>query len=322
MKNIKNTYPKCATTFKNWYKSNVKYEDIYKKIGCPIPFDVTLRDGIQSLSREEQLNFTTRDKLQMYYNLISLHNIKNIEIGSIVSKSILPVFDDTIYFSNLIRKGEINNDNKPNNYILIPNRENLKKAINNTDIHNFSFITSVSNSFQLKNTKMSLKDSDDEINGMLSDLYEKADGKKTPIIKLYVSCVTECPLQGKIDNDYIIHRLLNLNKMNVNNICISDTCGTLEVDDFEYIVETCMYFGIPSTKLSLHLHVKPGREDMIKKIIYKALNLNINNFDVSALESGGCSVTMDKTKLKPNLSYDLYYSILCNYISMKAQLLD
>jgi hydroxymethylglutaryl-CoA lyase len=322
MKNIKNTYPKCATTFKNWYKSNVKYEDIYKKIGCPIPFDVTLRDGIQSLSREEQLNFTTRDKLQMYYNLISLHNIKNIEIGSIVSKSILPVFHDTILFSNLIRKNDFNYENNPNNYILIPNRENLKKVINNTDINNFSFITSVSNSFQLKNTKMSLNDSDDEINGMLSDLYEKTEGKKPPIIKLYVSCVTECPLQGKIDNDYIIHRLLNLNKMNVNNICISDTCGTLEVDDFEYIVETCMYFGIPSTKLSLHLHVKPGREDMIKKIIYKALNLNINNFDVSALESGGCSVTMDKTKLKPNLSYDLYYSILCNYISMKAQLLD
>jgi hydroxymethylglutaryl-CoA lyase len=322
MKNMKNAYPKCATTFKNWYKSNVKYEEIYKKIGCPIPFDVTLRDGLQSLSKEEQLNFTTRDKLNMYYGLTSLHNIKNIEIGSIVSKSILPVFHDTINFYDKIRKYEFNNDNNPNNYILIPNRENLKKVIDNTDIHNFSFITSVSNSFQLKNTKMTLKDSDDDINGMLSDLYEKTDREKKPKIKLYVSCVTECPLQGKIDNDYIIHRLLNLNKMNVNNICISDTCGTLDVDDFEYIVETCMYFGLPSTKLSLHLHVKPGREYMIEKIMYKALNLNINNFDVSALESGGCSVTMDKTKLKPNLSYDLYYSILCNYISMKSELLD
>jgi len=322
MKNMKNAYPKCATTFKNWYKSNVKYEEIYKKIGCPIPFDVTLRDGLQSLSKEEQLNFTTRDKLNMYYGLTSLHNIKNIEIGSLVSKSILPVFQDTIYFSDKIRKYEFNNDNNPNNYILIPNRENLKKVIDNTDIHNFLFITSVSNSFQLKNTKMTLKDSDDDINGMLSDLYEKTDREKKPKIKLYVSCVTECPLQGKIDNDFIIHRLLNLNKMNVNTICISDTCGTLDVDDFEYIVETCMYFGLPSTKLSLHLHVKPGREYMIEKIMYKALNLNINNFDVSALESGGCSVTMDKTKLKPNLSYDLYYSILCNYISMKSELLD
>lgn len=319
---MKNAYPKCATTFKNWYKSNVKYEEIYKKIGCPIPFDVTLRDGLQSLSKEEQLNFTTRDKLNMYYGLTSLHNIKNIEIGSLVSKSILPVFQDTIYFSDKIRKYEFNNDNNPNNYILIPNRENLKKVIDNTDIHNFLFITSVSNSFQLKNTKMTLKDSDDDINGMLSDLYEKTDREKKPKIKLYVSCVTECPLQGKIDNDFIIHRLLNLNKMNVNTICISDTCGTLDVDDFEYIVETCMYFGLPSTKLSLHLHVKPGREYMIEKIMYKALNLNINNFDVSALESGGCSVTMDKTKLKPNLSYDLYYSILCNYISMKSELLD
>jgi len=319
MKSIKNAYPTCAITFKNWYKSNIKYEEIYKKIGSPKPFDVTLRDGLQSLSKEEQLNFTTNEKLKMYYNLISLHSLKNIEIGSMVSKSILPVFQDTILFSNLIRKTDFNYENNPNNYILIPNRENLKKVINNTDIHNFSFITSVSNSFQLKNTKMTLKDSDDDINGMLSDLYEKTDRKKTPVTKLYVSCVTECPLQGKIDNDYIVHRILNLNKMNVNNICISDTCGTLEVDDFEYIAETCIFFGLPSTKLSLHLHVKPGREDIIKKIIYKALNLKINNFDVSALESGGCSVTMDKTKLNPNLSYELYYRTLCNYIAMKAE---
>jgi isopropylmalate/homocitrate/citramalate synthase len=160
MKSIKNAYPTCDITFKNWYKSNIKYEEIYKKIGSPKPFDVTLRDGLQSLSKEEQLNFTTNEKLKMYYNLISLHSIKNIEIGSIVSKSILPVFQDTILFSNLISKNDFNYENNPNNYILIPNRENLKKVINNTDIHNFSFITSVSNSFQLKNTKMTLKDSD------------------------------------------------------------------------------------------------------------------------------------------------------------------
>jgi isopropylmalate/homocitrate/citramalate synthase len=80
--------------------------------------DVTLRDGLQSLSKEEQNNFTTNDKLIMYYNLTSLHNIKNIEIGSIVSKNILPIFQDTIYFSSLIKQNDNKqNDNKLNNYI-------------------------------------------------------------------------------------------------------------------------------------------------------------------------------------------------------------
>ena len=126
---MKSMYPKCANSFIKWYKSDINYEKIYQKIGCPSPFDVTLRDGLQTLSKEEQHNFTTDEKLKMYYKLISLHNIKNIEIGSIVSKNVLPIFQDTIHFSSLIKQNETDNDNKPDNYILIPNSSNLKKVI-------------------------------------------------------------------------------------------------------------------------------------------------------------------------------------------------
>ena len=44
------------------------------------------------------------------------------------------------------------------------------------------------------------------------------------------------------------------------------------------------------------------------------MNNGIRSFDVSALESGGCSVTMDKSELAPNLSYDLYYKSLATYL--------
>jgi hypothetical protein len=36
------------------------------------------------------------------------------------------------------------------------------------------------------------------------------------------------------------------------------------------------------------------------------------------LESGGCSVTMDKNKLATNLSYELYYKSLFTYILKKT----
>jgi hypothetical protein len=70
--------------------------------------------------------------------------------------------------------------------------------------------------------------------------------------------------------------------------------------------------------ISLHLHIKPDREDIIEKIIHKALDYKIASFDVSMLEIGGCSVTMTKDKLAPNLSYELYYKALCNYIVKKC----
>jgi hypothetical protein len=105
--------------------------------------------------------------------------------------------------------------------------------------------------------------------------------------------------------------------MNVNNICLSDTCGTLNVEDFEYIINTCIFFGLPYNKISLHLHVTNGREEEVEKIIHMALDKNIINFDVSALETGGCSVTIGENNLKPNLSYELYYKFLCNYMLTK-----
>ena len=85
------------------------------------------------------------------------------------------------------------------------------------------------------------------------------------------------------------------------------------------LAKSAAWFGLPSNKLSLHLHVKNGREDIVEKIIHKALDRRIIDFDVSLLETGGCSVTMNKNQIAPNLSYELYYKSLVNYIEEKME---
>jgi hypothetical protein len=106
--------------------------------------------------------------------------------------------------------------------------------------------------------------------------------------------------------------------MNVENICLSDTCGTITTEDFEYIIESCLFFGLAPRKFSLHLHVKNDRKNEVESLIHKALDFKINKFDVSYLKTGGCSVTMKKTNLSPNLSYDLYYKSFVSYIEKKC----
>lgn len=320
-------YPKCAHTFRNWCLSNLKYEKLYYGLGEPQPFDVTLRDGLQSLPKDIQKNYITNDKLKMYHNIIFNYKPINIEIGSMVSEKVLPIFKDTLDIFNTLNTFEIKHNETTSNpldsinkYILVGNKEHLKNVINNPTINHFSLITSVSNSFQQKNTKMTLEESDKDIKAMLHELDNNKNRKVEPVVKLYVSCINECPIEGKIDNDFIINRLLNLNNnMKIDTFCLSDTCGSLLVDDFEYIVDTCKFFGlVPINKLSLHLHVKKGKEDEAEKIIHKALDYKIRNFDVSTLDSGGCSVTMNKDRLVANLSYELYYKSLCNYIMKKT----
>jgi len=313
-------YPQSMRNLEKLFAINNNFKIFYNKLGPPQLFDVTLRDGLQGLSKEQQIDFTFKNKKDLYNEIVVIHNPKKIEIGSIVSKKVLPIFEDTLEFFNYIKeqnvsvKTEIDQQQQPECFILIPNYAKLQEVINNESINNFSFITSVSNSFQLKNTKMSLTETDQDLYKMMYELDENKYRRVKSNIKLYVSCISECPIEGKIDNDFIVNRLLLLNKMNVEFLCLSDTCGSLEVEDFEYIIETCVFFGLHPSKFSLHLHVKPGREKIIEKIIHKALHYKINNFDVSLLETGGCSVTMKKENLAPNLSYELYYKALLNYI--------
>jgi isopropylmalate/homocitrate/citramalate synthase len=317
-------YPKCAQSFKKWSLINPQYIEMFTKLGKLKPFDVTLRDGLQALSKDEQENYTTNDKFNLYHNIYFNYQPKNIEVGSISSEKLLPIFKDTLEIFNKVDNYQKNiypckQDDRQNIYILIPNQKKMENVINNTNINHFSFITSVSNSFQIKNTKMTLTESDKDIHNMLYDLEWNPRRTIPPVVKLYVSCINDCPIEGKIDNDFIVHRLLKLNNnMKVDLICLSDTCGTLTDEDFEYIVDTCSYFGLKTNKLGLHLHIKKERELIAEKIFHKALDRNITNFDVSLLDTGGCSVTMDKTNLLPNMSYELYYKFLSNYIINKS----
>ena len=299
-------YPKCANTFRKWCLINSKYENVYYKIGMPDPFDVTFRR--QSITDD----VSTNDKLKMYYNIIAKQNPSNIEVGNVDH---LEIFN-TIHSYQSLNTQNIRNNKKThleeiqNKYIHVSNIEDLQKIIHFPSINHLSFETSVSNSFHQKNAKMSLKESDNDIATMLHELDNNPYRIYVPKIKVYVSCINKCPIEGKIDSDFILNRLLKINKHNITSICLVDTCGTLTLHDFEYIVGTCHYYGIvPIHKFSLQLHVKNGREEEIEKIIHKALDYKITSFDVSSI-----SDNTNKNSMQ-HISYELYYKSLCNYIS-------
>ena len=297
-------------SFLEWC-STTSLSNKYISLGSPRPFDVTLRDGLQGLSKEEQSVFSFEKKKQIFHEIIE-KNPQCMELGSIVSHHLFPVFIDTQQL--LIYSKEYNSkriqDSPIQYYILIPNIQKLKIILEDPTINcnHFCFITSVSNQFQLKNTKKTLEQNHEEIKEMLSLL------QPTDRVKLYISCITECPIEGKIENNVIIEEIMKYNNPQIQNICLSVTMGNLNEHDFEYIVDQCCKKGISSSKFSLHLHVDMTKKSTTEKIFHKALEKGITIFDVSSLTTGGCSMTMNKSQLLPNLSYELYYEFLINYL--------
>jgi len=280
-----------------------KRKTIFNRIN-PILFDVSLRDGIQNADKQK---FSTDIKKGILRNIMSEHQPTKIEVGSLVNPKLLPIMNDSIEMHNYATKN-MNTDV----YLLIPSMNKLINAFEN-NIKNFSFITSVSDNFQFKNAKRSIHETKHDYEVMFSTWFRDSNDYKT---KLYISCINRCPIIGKIDNDFVLKEVLYYHqKYDFNEICLSDTMGTLEYDDFEYIIDNCIFFGIPRSKLSFHFHCPIQNYENLEKILYYCFSNKLNKFDVSILETGGCSITMDSKKLKPNLSYDLFYGILYKYIN-------
>ena len=301
----------------------LKVNYIYKKLN-PILFDVSLRDGLQGFSIYEQSLITLETKEKIYHNICFLHEPSNIEVGSVVNPKILPVMANSLQlFRNIsLKNSQLSQTTSysPKLYMLVPNKKGYDTAIENGVTH-FSFLTSVSESFQEKNINKTLLETKNDLRDIINDITHKKTFYLPSELntKLYISCINECPIEGKINNDIVVNEIIYYNKnTNVNELCLSDTCGTLLFEDYKYIIDKCIDLNVDMEKISLHLHTSENI-DNIRNIVHYSLDNNIKKFDVSLITSGGCSVTMDQSKLKPNMTYELLYKFFDEYVNKKEE---
>lgn len=281
---------------------------IYRQIN-PILFDVSLRDGIQGL---DPYVWNTEKKKELFLSIINKEIPAKIEVGSLVSKKVLPIMSDSTEIHNYVSEYLKKENHFMSPYILVPNANKLRQGLN-SGISRFSFITSVSEKFQKKNTNMSLRETKEELAKM--DIMLLGDSmREKKYAKLYISCIDECPIGGKMSVSHIANEIFEYNKnYSFDELCLSDTCGSLEFEKFYRIIERISPF-VPLSKISLHLHDSGKNAEELNNILFFCFNNGINKFDVSTVETGGCNVSMGGRNNLPNLSYDLFYRVLNKYV--------
>ena len=108
----------------------------------------------------------------------------------------------------------------------------------------------------------------------------------------------------------IVDDLLYYDKLkSFNELCLSDTTGKLDSDNFKEIIYDVNRI-VNANKLSLHLHVNKDNIENTIEIIDTAFKVSISKLDISCIEEGGCSVTMDKNNLNANLNYKLLEKLI------------
>lgn len=253
--------------------------------------DVTVRDGLQSFPK----NLSVNQRFSIV-NKIAKLGFNDIEVGSLVSDKIIPQMKDSIQVYDLCRK----ENSKINYHMLVSNKKGINTLMQ-SNVQNICFFTSPSDSFNKKNINCTVDESFQKIKHMMEHITNDA------YTKGYLSCVTECPYDGQVQTSKIVDSVLKLHELGMDEICLSDTLGTVQNERFFDVISKID--NEISGSLSVHLHQTLGKDEW-KKVVKTCIENNILSFDTSLLNLGGCPAAFSKENKSGNL--DLYD--LVNYL--------
>ena len=253
-------------------------------------YEMFMRDGLQSLSKV----YTLDNKKCFIDNLIKC-NITNIEFGSTTSPKLLPQMDNSYKLWNYLKELKLNN--KYNLTMLISNNNELKESMN-CNIKSFGLLCSVSDTFGISNLKKNADKSFEAMMEQYSIAISNGNRNNKDIhIRFYLSCSFGTYLED-IDVEYTmklkkyiikIYNIITYDKLTYENIDIvlCDTMGILTTE----ILNRVLHEIIENSDLkdiekyiSLHLHTT----NQFHSFIDTSLIYNINKFDSSVLNIGGC----------------------------------
>ncbi len=231
--------------------------------------EVGPRDGLQNEARL----VSTEEKV-LFVNALSRTGVAEIEVGSFVSPQAIPQLADTDEVARTIER-------RPGvaYSALVPNEKGLERA-RAAAMEKIAVFTAASETFVHRNINCGVRESIDRFAPMVAEA--KRDGMT---VRGYISTVTHCPFEGRIDPSRVVevmHRLLHLG---VDEISLGDTIGKAAPGDVRRLLDDVLPHIEPS-RLSLHVHDTYGMA--VANVLTAWKDYGIETFDTAAGGLGGC----------------------------------
>ena len=234
--------------------------------------EVGLRDGLQLsksyLNTDQKLNWC-KDQV--------LSGFQEIEVTSIVPKSILPQFSD---YEDVYKGSEKINGLKPS--VLVPNIYGGLKALE-IGAKKITFVLSASEAHNKSNVKMSTEKSLQMLRELVSKNNLKNNEDKA-IISLAIATSFGCSIQGEVSERIVIKIIEDALKIGVDEINLADTVGYANpMQVFNLFSKVIKVFG----KISLAAHFHDTRGMGLANVM-AAYQAGVKIFDSSLGGLGGC----------------------------------
>ena len=231
-------------------------------------FEMGPRDGLQN----EKRFVPTQDKIELV-NLLSACGFAKIETASFVSPRWVPQMADAgEVMAGITRRPGVAYT------ALTPNMKGYEGA-RAARADEVAIFGSASESFSQKNINCSIEESF----GRFAPIVEaaKADGIA---VRGYVSCVTDCPYEGRVEPEMVAHVAGSLLEMGCYEISLGDTIGHGTPDSISAMLDAVLA-RVPAEKLAGHYHDTMGRA---LDNIAVSLESGLRTFDAAVGGLGGC----------------------------------
>lgn len=241
-----------------------------KFIECP-------RDAMQGVK-----NFIPTNLKVDYINTLLKVGFDTIDVGSFVSKKMIPQLADT---AEVLKRIDIkNSDSKL--LVIVGNERGAEEAVSYDVVSYIGFPFSISETFQQKNINSSINDSLKRL-ANIQNLALKNNKK----LVTYFSMAFGNPYGDEWSVYIVAHWAEKLmNEFGINILSLSDTIGSSEPKIIEWLFSK-LISEFPSVEFGAHLHTHSYNW---KEKLDAAYRAGCKRYDAAMLGYGGCPMANDK----------------------------
>lgn len=230
-------------------------------------YEVGPRDGLQN----EKMTIAAADKIR-FIELLDEAGFDTIEATSFVRPGAIPQMSDAaVVYPAVKAKGA-------RKAALVPNLKGMQTALD-CGLEEAAIFTAASESFTARNINCTIAESLERFR----EVSRLAQERSIPM-RGYVSCVVECPYEGRIAPEKVLDVSLRLLELGVYEISLGETIGVAVPDDISRLLDVLLK-QIEPGKLAGHFHDTRGTA---LANVYAALQAGVRIFDSSAGGLGGC----------------------------------
>ena len=230
--------------------------------------EVGPRDGLQN----EPRLIPTAAKIALI-DLLSQAGFRRIEVASFVSPARVPqMADGAEVLAGIARRPGVTYS------ALVPNMRGLDRALA-AGADEIAVFASASESFSQSNLGCSIAESLARFAPVCAAALAQGVG-----LRGYVSCVTDCPFEGRVAPGAVAEVAVALAGMGCAGISLGDTIGRGTPDSVTAMLGAVLE-RLPAARLAGHFHDTGGRA---LANVECALKLGVRVFDASVGGLGGC----------------------------------